>query len=76
MQRLIHTVALGATLIALVAGLWQDWGTFTTLKRMAVSYLGFYFLGAVLALAVRLAGALEKDRPEPETESTSATRKA
>ena len=60
MQIVIHTLALGAALIALVAGLWQDWGTFTTLKRMFISYLAFYFLGAGMALVVRLVGAMEK----------------
>ncbi len=61
MYQLIHNLALGAALIALVASLWQDWGTFTTLKRMLISYLGFFFLGATMALVVKLVGVLEKD---------------
>jgi hypothetical protein len=63
MQRMVHTLALAAALVALVASLWQDWGTATTLKRMLISYLAFYFLGAVLALLVRLAGPAAGDRP-------------
>lgn len=61
MYKIIHNLALGAALIALVASLWQDWGMFTTVKRMLISYLGFFFLGAVMALAVKLVGAFEKD---------------
>ena len=59
MYQVIHNLALGATLIALVASLWQDWGTFTTIKRMLISYLGFFFLGALMTLAVKLVGAFE-----------------
>ncbi len=60
MYRLIHNLALGATLIALAASLWQDWGTLTTIKRMAFSYLGFFCLGATMALAVKWVGSLDK----------------
>ncbi len=68
MYQIVHNLALGAALIALVASLWQDWGTLTTLKRMVISYLGFFFLGSVLSLAVKLVGALEKNHPnEPES---------
>ena len=61
MYQVIHNLALGAALIALIASLWQDWGTYTTVKRMFLSYLGFFFLGALMALAVKLVGAFEKD---------------
>ncbi len=61
MYQIIHNLALGAAFIALIASLWQDWGTFTTIKRMLISYLGFFFLGSLMALAVKLVGALEKD---------------
>jgi hypothetical protein len=71
MYQIIHNLALGAALIALVASLWQDWGTFTTVKRMLVSYLGFFFLGAIMALAVKLVGALEKDPGQPSRQATS-----
>ncbi len=63
MAKIIHNLALGAALIALIASLWQDWGTLTTIKRMFISYLGFFFLGAIMAVAVKLVGALEKDHP-------------
>lgn len=53
MHNFIHNVALLASLMALVAGLWQDWEVLTTLKRMLVSYLVFYFLGSFLFLAIR-----------------------
>ncbi len=61
MYQLINNLALAATLIALVAGLWHDWSLLTTVRRMAVSYLGFFFLGGFMALAVKLVGLLEKD---------------
>lgn len=57
MSRWIHSIALSAAVLTLLAGLWQDWGTFSVLKRGAIAYLGFFFLGAALTLAVR-AGAL------------------
>ena len=63
MYQVINNLALGATLIALVAGLWHDWSLLTTVKRMAISYLGFFFLGAFMFLAVKLVGMLEKDHP-------------
>lgn len=57
MSRLIQTIALTAALAVLAASLWQDWGLVTTVKRLVVAYLGFFFLGALAALAVR-AGSL------------------
>jgi hypothetical protein len=57
MSRLIQTIALVAALIVLSASLWQGWGLVTTVKRLAVAYLGFFFLGSLAALAVR-AGSL------------------
>jgi len=73
MYQIIHNLALAATLIALVAGLWQDWGVFTIVKRMLISYLGFFCLGAVMALAVKLVGALEKDHlGEPEQSNATS----
>jgi len=61
MYQIIHNLALGAAFIVLVASLWQDWGMFPTVKRMLISYLGFFFLGSIMALAVKLVGVLEKD---------------
>lgn len=60
MYQLIHTLAMGAALVALMAALWQDWGLLATLKKMFVAYLGFFILGAVMALAVRIVPLLEK----------------
>jgi len=59
MQNFIHNVALMASLLALVAGLWQDWEILTTVKRMLVSYLLFFFFGSILSLAVRALPLLE-----------------
>lgn len=76
MQRIVHSLALGAALIALVASLWHDWGTLTTIKRMVIAYLGFFFLGGVLSLAVKLVGVLEKDHPAPPGQRRKESRKA
>lgn len=52
MHRLVNILAMTALVITLGTGLWQDWGLFTTMKRMILSYLGFFFLGGILTLAV------------------------
>ncbi|MCP4572106.1 MAG: hypothetical protein GY838_07100 [bacterium] len=57
MQRAIQILALGAALLVVVAGIWQSWALVTTLKRLVLAYLAFFFLGSVGALSVR-AGAL------------------
>lgn len=57
MQRMIQTLALGAALLVIVAGIWQSWALVTTLKRLVLAYLAFFFLGSVGALTVR-AGAV------------------
>ncbi len=75
MYQIVHNLALGATLIALVASLWQDWGTFTTIKRMLISYLGFFFLGALMALAVKLVGAFENNPEDDQNEPDGGSRK-
>ena len=67
MYQMINNLALGATLITLVAGLWQDWSLLTTVKRMTISYLGFFFFGAFMALAVKLVAVLEKDPPDAKS---------
>jgi hypothetical protein len=69
MYQLIHNLALGAALAALVAALWQDWGLLATLKKMVISYLGFFILGAVMALAVRSVSYFENTGVEEETEN-------
>ncbi len=62
MYQIIHNLALAAAFTVLVASLWQDWGLFPTVKRMLISYLGFFFLGSVMSLAVKLVGVLDKDQ--------------
>jgi hypothetical protein len=65
MQRAIQTLALGAALLVVVAGIWQSWALVTTLKRLVLAYLAFFFLGSVGALAVR-AGAVFDDETADE----------
>jgi len=69
MNRFIHEVSLMAALLVLVASLWQDWGTLVTLKRMLVSYLCFFGMGAGMTLVVRAA----RVSPVSPTRSGSAT---
>jgi len=66
MLKFIHKVALLASLIALAAGLWQDWDVWLTLKRMLVSYLGFFLFGCFLSLAVRVVPLLEGRQEFPQ----------
>ena len=70
MYQLIHNLALAASLVTLVAALWQDWGLLATVKKMVISYLGFFILGAIMALAVRAVplfeGKTENSDPEGE----------
>ena len=61
MPKIIHNVALLASLVALTAGLWQGWGAWLTVKHMGISYLAFYFLGAFLVLAFQAVPGNEKD---------------
>jgi hypothetical protein len=75
MYQIVHNLALGATLLALVAGLWQDWGTLTTIKRMLISYLGFFFLGALMTLAVKLVGAFENNPADDHDETRQGSHK-
>lgn len=63
MQKFIHNVALMASLVALGASLWQDWGIWTTVKRMLISYLSFYFFGSFLSLMVLAIPHLEGKQP-------------
>lgn len=53
MQKFIHNVALLSSFIVLSCGLWQDWGAGLTVKRMFISYLGFFTIGSSLFLAFR-----------------------
>lgn len=78
MSRLINTIALLAAAITLVMGLWQDWGVWAVSKRMVLSYLGFFFLGSVMALIVRSAALFEAPQDEasetPASQETQETR--
>lgn len=76
MQRLINTVATAGASLVLMAGLWQDWNLITTLKRMLIAYLVSFFLGSLMALAVRIVPLFDKKTaPEEETEDASGKRK-
>jgi hypothetical protein len=54
MQKFIHNLALLASLVALGAGLWQDWGVWLAIKRMAISYLIFLAAGSLGLLAMQM----------------------
>lgn len=70
MHRVVNILAMVALVVTLGAGLWQDWGLFTTLKRMIFAYLGFFFLGGILTLAVLAVPLFEKEsKNEPEVEA-------
>ncbi len=71
MQRLIHTVALTAALVAVLSCLWGDYGLLAGFKRAVVSYLVFYCVGALLALVYRT-GVLSEGRPRPEPRQGAA----
>jgi hypothetical protein len=80
MQRLINTIATSAAVVALMAGLWQDWSLLTTLKRMLITYLGFFFLGSLMVLLVKAGSLFEKPaeveetplaEPEPKSRKTA-----
>ena len=78
MQRLINTVGTAAASVVLMAGLWQDWSLLTTLKRMLISYLGFFFLGSLMVLVIKMVPLFDKslessDLPEEETKKREKT---
>lgn len=60
MSGLVHTLAMAAALAAVCAGLWQDWGLPTTVRKMVTAYLATYVLLSLAVLAVRAAA-----RPAP-----------
>lgn len=64
MKQIIHNLALAAAIVTLVAAVWQDWGLLATLKKTLIAYLGFFIVGAIMALAVRAVPLLEKDAEE------------
>ena len=63
MQTFVHSVALLATLIALVAAMVTDHGLLTACKRALISYFGFYLVASLLVLAFR-GGVLAESRKE------------
>ncbi|HPF70548.1 MAG TPA: hypothetical protein PLQ13_07775 [Candidatus Krumholzibacteria bacterium] len=65
-HRLVNTVALAAAGIVLAAGLWNGWSLLATGRRLVGAYLGFFFLGSLLALAVRFVPLFEPKAPEPQ----------
>ncbi len=71
MKRLVHTLALGAALVALALGIWRDYGAFTALKRATIAYLATYFAAGGLGLTARLAVNAVRD-PEPVPADASA----
>ena len=76
MRRLVHTLALGAALVALALGVWRDYGAFTAVKRAALSYLVAYFLAGGLGMAARAALYASRDpEPEPEPEPKKKRRR-
>ena len=66
MHRLINTIAMCAAVAALMAGLWQDWSVLTTVKRMLIGYLGFFFLGSLMVLTIRAVPIFDKVPIEPD----------
>jgi len=71
MRKFIHNIALSASLIALAAALWQDWGIWLTMKRMLISYMGFFFFGSFLGLSIRAVPLLEGKPQLPGARITS-----
>ena len=69
MYQLIHNVAMAASLVALIAALWQDWGLLATMKKMIISYLGFFIFGAIMALVVKSVPLFEKKHQSGESEA-------
>ncbi len=74
MQRLIQTLALVAAFLTLCAGLWQGWTFMVTIKKVLLSYMGVFISGALMVLAIRVAGEFGSDsavhaepgNPEPK----------
>ncbi len=73
MHRIVNTLAMSAAVITLGAGLWQDWSLLVTLKRMLLSYMGFFFLAGILAVAVLSVPMFEK---KPENKNSPENKKA
>lgn len=76
MQKFIHNISLLASLIALAAALWQDWGVWLTVQRMLISYLGFFFFGSFLSLAIRAIPLLDGKTNVPDQVQTDGMESA
>lgn len=78
MRRLVQTLALGAALIAVIVGVWRDYGAVVTLQRAAVAYLAAYFLAGLMSVAgsAALRGAREPaPPPEPDDKAQAGKRR-
>ena len=75
MHRLINTVATTAVVVVLMCGLWQDWNLLTSLKRMIIAYLAFFFLGSLMVLVIRIVPIFDKHKPAPAAPEGSKKRK-
>lgn len=75
MQKFIHNIALAAGLVVLTCGLWQDWAVWLTLKRMFLSYLGFFGGGTALYLTFR-AVRMHETKPLKEGENQTSGRRS
>jgi hypothetical protein len=69
MQTLVHSVALLASLTALIAAIMSDHSLFTACKRVLISYFTFYCVTALLVLAYR-GGVLAESRKEKPVKTT------
>ncbi len=73
MQRIIQTMALAAAFLTLCAGVWQGWAFVVTVKKILLAYMGVFFIGSMMVLAVRLAGAWES---RPANRNGTGTKQA
>ncbi len=73
MQRIIQTMALAAAFLTLCAGVWQGWAFVVSLKKILLAYMGVFFIGSMMVLAIRLAGAWEQ---EPVDGNRTGTKQA
>ncbi len=76
MHRFVNTLAMTAAVLTLGAGLWQDWGLLATMKKMILSYLGFFFLGALMTLAVVSVPMFESKSADESENKTKSAKKA
>ncbi len=63
-QRIIQTLALAGAFLTLCTGIWQGWAFVVAVKKVFLAYLGVFFIGAAMVLAMRLAGSEQKPRED------------